>query len=133
MYILIELYGFLLACALACLIFASFSNRYSPLRKTFSILAIIFLVSECAFAAFWVFIGMALGGHGHFGPVEAVLSFATIICGIWSIYLISGSTKSDIHDESHRSSSTDKVRCLNCGADIDSKQETCQICGWTWK
>jgi predicted lipid-binding transport protein (Tim44 family) len=23
--------------------------------------------------------------------------------------------------------------CLNCGAAIDSKQQACQKCGWTWK
>jgi hypothetical protein len=26
-----------------------------------------------------------------------------------------------------------ELRCLGCGAVIDSNQQSCQACGWTWK
>lgn len=27
----------------------------------------------------------------------------------------------------------DPIRCLNCGAPIESGQQACPKCGWTWK
>jgi hypothetical protein len=29
--------------------------------------------------------------------------------------------------------SQEEFRCLGCGAVIDSKQQSCRACGWTWK
>jgi len=36
-------------------------------------------------------------------------------------------------EELQKSRSTEDVHCLRCGAVMDSKQELCQKCGWTWK
>jgi hypothetical protein len=126
----IELFCFLVGVALVCMILASIAR---DARKALAILAMVILICEGGLLGLWIFISMQFHGLGNFAPIVALLIMATMICGVWSGYLISASPKGGINEEIMRTSHSDKVRCLGCGADIDSNQEACQKCGWTWK
>ena len=69
----------------------------------------------------WLFIYLFL-------PVILVLVVVGVV-----IFCVVRSVKMEKKAQLQDMSSKDEALCLNCGAVIDSKKETCQMCGWTWK
>ena len=86
----IELFSFLVGVAIVFLISASFAR---DARKALAILALVILICEGGLLALWIFISMQFHGLGSFAPMVALLIMATMICGIWSGYLISSKTQ----------------------------------------
>jgi flagellar biosynthesis/type III secretory pathway M-ring protein FliF/YscJ len=60
-------------------------------------------------------------------PVAFIFLFAWILAWIFS------AAKKNKKMQLEEQSRGEQDRCLGCGAVIDSKQQSCQICGWTWK
>ena len=60
-----------------------------------------------------------------------VLAFPITVSlvGFWLVRAIKKNKKTQLQEWSGK----EEVRCLGCGAVIDSKQQSCQTCGWTWK
>jgi len=65
--------------------------------------------------------------------IYVVIPAAVIFLFVWSLIWICRTTNKNKKKQIQEPRGSEQVRCLGCGAVIDSKQQSCQICGWTWK
>ena len=65
--------------------------------------------------------------------IYVVIPVALILLVIRMVTWIFRAANKNKKSQLQEPSGNEQVRCLGCGAAIDSKQQSCQKCGWTWK
>ena len=68
-----------------------------------------------------------------FGAFLVLLICALPFIALFTFYFCFYSWLDNQNRQDLQDRAIEEVRCLKCGAAIDSKEQSCQKCGWTWK
>ena len=65
--------------------------------------------------------------------IYVIIPLAILSLAVWMLIKILRAPNKNKKAQSLERGGSEEFRCLGCGAVFDPKQQSCQICGWTWK